>query len=122
MDTADILVQVIAHSRAVPERCGEMCERVDVGDVGKTIYVGQISADQVIVFHGRRRKRFSSADEAELAEVLTSLRDEGIPLLEVPHGWSPGAVFDSLRERGIVGSYVSVSWAGPGDPILRTDQ
>ena len=63
-----------------------------MGDVGAISYVGEISADQVIVFRGRRRKRFSFADEAELAEMLTSLRDEGIPFLEVDHGWPPGGV------------------------------
>jgi len=91
--------------------------------VGEISYVSEISADQVIVLHGRRRKKFSFTDEVELAEVLTSLRDEGIPFLEVDHGWPPGAVFASLRERGMVaGSYASVSWAGPEDPIVRTSR
>lgn len=85
-------------------------------------YVSEIRAEEVIVCRGRRRERQTFADERALAEVLTSLRDEGLPFLSVEHGWAPAAVFEALRERGLIGgSYASVSWDGPDAPRITTE-
>lgn len=67
-----------------------------------------------MVTRGRRRHRYGYDDDAELAGVLTSLRDEGLPFLNAGSGWPPGAVFADLRDRGLV--------HGPYNAIVGTDR
>lgn len=60
-----------------------------------------------------------SSDE-ELAQLLSALRDHGYALVNAPSGWPPGAVFEDLRERGLVsGDYEEIVWRGPNDPMRR---
>jgi hypothetical protein len=75
---------------------------------------------------GRREYRwwgrwvFPIADEAALARLLGSLRDLGLPFLGAGPGWHPGAVFEDLRDRGLVaGSYRKIYWTGPGEWHVR---
>ncbi len=94
-----------------------------MGKDEKIDFVVEVAAGHVVVARGRQRERFPFANETELAATLTSLRDEGLPFLEVDHGWPPGAVFASLRDRDLVaGRYVSVAWTGPNTPIVTSNR
>jgi hypothetical protein len=42
------------------------------------------------------------ADDVDLAMSLMALRDIGIPFGFAPAGWPPSAVFELLRDRGLV--------------------
>lgn len=58
---------------------------------------------------------FSGRDERALADLLMALRDLGLPFLGAGPGWHPGAIFEDLRDRGLVtGSYRMIYWTGPG--------
>jgi hypothetical protein len=53
-------------------------------------------------------------DDDALGRTLGRLRDIGFLFVDQPGGWPPAAVFDELRERGLVsGSFDSVSWINP---------
>lgn len=53
--------------------------------------------------------------DAELAALLVSLRDHGVALGGGPAGWPPGAVFERLRDLGLVsGPYTEIVFRGPG--------
>ena len=52
---------------------------------------------------------------AHLAHVLTALRELGLPFADAPHGWPPAAVFEHLREQGLVSGRIRrISWRRPG--------
>ena len=52
-------------------------------------------------------------DESK-AKMMGSLRDQGI-YFSYGHGWSPSAVFEYLRDQGLLsGKYQRISWTGPG--------
>lgn len=58
-------------------------------------------------------------DDADLAQKLCVLRDAGVAFLGGA-GWPPGAIFEDLRDRGLVdGLYTEVTWMGPDEPVLR---
>lgn len=102
-------------------------------------YVSSVQAKEVVVVcrthnlrrllrqtGGRReflrpsRWRVQYANENELASALTSLRDAGFAFSGAPAGWPPAAVFEHLRERGLVsGRFTEVVWRGPGKPEFR---
>ncbi len=51
------------------------------------------------------------ADDAAKADVLTTLRDMGVPFGHAPAGWPPSAVFEHFRDRGLVhGPYKQIFW------------
>lgn len=53
------------------------------------------------------------SSENKKAELLTKLRDLGIPFGGGPN-WSPGEQFEDLRDKGLVsGSYKEITWWGP---------
>ena len=50
-----------------------------------------------------------------LGRMFGALRDLGILFLGIDKGWSPGDVFEDLRERGLVnGEFEEIVWSGPG--------
>jgi hypothetical protein len=54
-------------------------------------------------------------DDASLGRFLGKLRDIGFLFVEAPGGWPPSAVFETLRERGLVqGEFRAVTWSRPG--------
>ena len=60
------------------------------------------------------------SDEA-LARLLTVLRDAGFALGHQAHGWPPSAIFEDLRDRGLVsGTFLAISWTGPGETVITT--
>jgi hypothetical protein len=63
---------------------------------------------------------FPAPDERALASVLGGLRDLGVVFLGIDKGWSPGDVFEDLRERGLVeGPFEEIVWQGPGLSQVR---
>lgn len=65
------------------------------------------------------RLTFAFSGERELAEVLTRLRDVGLPMMGGVHGWPPGERFRQLRDQGLVtGDFDEVVWLGPGRPQI----
>lgn len=54
-------------------------------------------------------------DDASLGHLLGKLRDMGFLFMDEPGGWPPSAVFDVLREKGLVhGKFRAVTWVRPG--------
>jgi hypothetical protein len=73
--------------------------------------------------HGATREpygvRFEHADRESMARTLSWLQSAAVPFLDEPAGWPPAAVFDLLREEGLVtGPIRRVSWLGPDDPVI----
>ena len=67
----------------------------------------------------RHRWAIRHAGERSLADTLAALRDTGLALVGGPAGWPPGAIFEHLREKGLVrGGYREIVWSGPGQPII----
>jgi len=63
---------------------------------------------------------FRAPDERALASLLGGLRDLGVVFLGVDKGWSPGDVFEDLRERGLLdGPFDEIVWFGPGRSEVR---
>lgn len=63
---------------------------------------------------------FEVEDDRGLAPLLAALRDLGIVFLGVDKGWSPGDIFEDLRERGLVkGPFEEIVWSGPGRSEVR---
>jgi hypothetical protein len=57
--------------------------------------------------------------DQQLAEILIALRDAGYPFLGEEHGWPPTAIFEDLRDKGLLsGPFREITWLGPGRPIL----
>lgn len=55
----------------------------------------------------------------ELAAVLSGLQALGFLFADQPHGWPPAAVFDQLRDEGLMkGKVKRVAWKGPDDPAV----
>jgi hypothetical protein len=82
--------------------------------------VEAVSSDKVTVLRRGRRQQMAFGNESELARILTSLRDEGLPFVQHSHGWEPGDVFADLRERGLVtGTYDAISWSRPGEAVTQ---
>ena len=53
--------------------------------------------------------------DAEMATLLSSLRDHGLAFGSALSGWPPAAVFENLRTRGLVsGPYLELLFSGPG--------
>jgi hypothetical protein len=68
----------------------------------------------------RRVWTLSYSSDEELGQLLSVLRDKGYALANAPGGWPPGAVFEDLRERGLVsGDYEEITWLGPNKPVQR---
>ena len=59
------------------------------------------------------------ASHTELADLLTRLQGLGLPFACEPKGWSPAAVFEQLRNEGLVqGKIRTIAWRGRGDAVL----
>jgi hypothetical protein len=85
--------------------------------------VSEVRASEVIVFRGGRRQRIVYNNDEQLAATLAGLRDEGLPFVDVGHGWPPAEVFAFLRERGLItGRYDAITWNGPGDCRVTSGQ
>jgi hypothetical protein len=55
----------------------------------------------------------------ELADTLQFLQRLGLLFADEPAGWPPAAVFQQFRDEGlVVGSISTVTWRGPGQPVL----
>ena len=68
-------------------------------------------------FLKRNRWQFRYSDESNLASILAALRDLGFAFMGGP-GWSPAAVFEDLREKGLLsGSYHEIVWVGPNKTV-----
>jgi hypothetical protein len=97
-------------------------------------YVGSIQANAVLIrgapaslesalspLHPLREKDdrsdylvISIPDWSVLPSLLTQFRDMGLPFGGETHGWPPAAVFEDLREKGLVsGQYVEIIFGGP---------
>jgi hypothetical protein len=62
------------------------------------------------------------ADDAGKADVLKALRDMGVPFGYAPAGWPPSAVFELLREQGLVrGPYKQIFFRGAGAYRITLD-
>ena len=62
-----------------------------------------------------------SSGDPELATLLSKLRDHGFVFAGGASGWPPAAVFEDLREKGLIrGSFQEVLWSGPGVYTVRT--
>src|SRR3990172_3408610 len=94
-----------------------------------TPFVSSIDGDTVVVacagrefrrrvagLGGRRelwsnRMRFPCRDEFALAGLLSRLRDAGAAFAGAVAGWPPAAVFQELRDKGLVhGPFVEIVW------------
>ena len=54
---------------------------------------------------------FSS--DHELAQTFSSLRDMGFAFGGSPSGWPPSAIFEDLRDKGLLeGKFIEVVWTG----------
>jgi hypothetical protein len=52
--------------------------------------------------------------------LLTWLQALDVPFLDSGPGWTPAAVFQSMRDEGLVeGSITGISWSKPGSFELR---
>ncbi|MCB0352743.1 MAG: hypothetical protein KDD64_04435 [Bdellovibrionales bacterium] len=62
--------------------------------------------------------------DAQLAPLLDALRQMGVAFLSVPHGWPPSAIFDLLREKGLlVGECTRVTFTENGPQVIsHSDQ
>ena len=59
-------------------------------------------------------------DRSELARLLTWLQALDVPFLDGGPGWTPAAVFQSMRQEGLVeGSIIGIFWSKPGSPEFR---
>jgi hypothetical protein len=59
--------------------------------------------------------------EAELARLLEKLRDSGVAFGYGSSGWPPSAIFEELRQRGLVaGPYAELAFVGSGKWTTRT--
>jgi hypothetical protein len=59
-------------------------------------------------------------DKSELATLLTWLQSIDVPFLDAGRGWTPAAIFQSMREEGLVsGSINGIFWSEPGISQLR---
>jgi hypothetical protein len=58
------------------------------------------------------------SDRAKAA-LFAKLRDSGVAFAG-GHGWSPSAVFEELRDRGLIaGSFREIVWRKPGTWSIR---
>jgi hypothetical protein len=59
-------------------------------------------------------------DRSELAALLTWLQSLDVPFLDAGPGWTPAAVFQSMREEGLVSGLINgIFWNGSGISELR---
>lgn len=83
------------------------------GNTGDLIAASKTRADGSVVI--------SFGSEADLARVLTLLRDQDVAFASATSGWSPADVFDDLRHRGLInGHYEAISFRGPANAVIRT--
>lgn len=60
------------------------------------------------------------ATRTQLADLLSTLRDQNIPLAGDHAGWPPAAVFEHFRDLGLVrGSYKELVFSKPGHFTIR---
>jgi len=60
-------------------------------------------------------------DPVSLMEALLALRDAGFAFAAAPHGWPPAAIFEQMRDDGLVdGPFLEITW-GTGGPEVRTN-
>lgn len=53
-----------------------------------------------------------------IASTMQKLQLLGFHFVDEPAGWPPAAIFQKLRDEGIVsGAVKTVSWTAPGKPI-----
>lgn len=63
---------------------------------------------------------FRPRSREDLAWVLTGLRDLGVALARVGHGWYPGDIFEQLRDEGLVtGAYQAIQFGGAGVQVTQ---
>lgn len=56
----------------------------------------------------------SYANDKELADLVSSLIDEGFAFVDEPAGWPPAAILQSLQEQGLLKrAFTSVTWSSP---------
>ena len=56
--------------------------------------------------------------EKELAIIFSKLRDIGFTFSGGEAGWPPAAIFEELRDRGLLqGKFVEIMWMGKGKII-----
>ena len=61
----------------------------------------------------------STPSKELLASTMQKLQSLGFYFADQPTGWPPAAVFQQLRDEGMVSGVVNnVSWAGPGKQIF----
>ena len=59
--------------------------------------------------------KFHARNRQELATMLSGLRDMGVALMWIGHGWYAGDVFELLREEGLVeGPYRAINFGAQG--------
>lgn len=57
--------------------------------------------------------RYSS--DQELADLVSSLIDEGFFFVDEPAGWPPAAIAQLLQEKGLLNrEFTAVTWQSPG--------
>lgn len=64
---------------------------------------------------------FGFRDKNSLVSLLVALRDLGFGFVGGPAGWLPAAVFEELRDGGLLtGAYEEIVWLGPGKTQTST--
>jgi len=67
----------------------------------------------------RAKLTFTYKSNDQLAEILAGLRDLSFCFVGGGSGWPPAAVFENLREKGlVVGKFLEVVWASENNPII----
>ncbi|MDK2123013.1 hypothetical protein [Parachitinimonas caeni] len=57
-----------------------------------------------------------------LAFILRKLQTLGLLFADAPAGWPPAAVFEHLRDEGLLqGRIKTVTWRQPNQPVLGLD-
>jgi hypothetical protein len=92
-------------------------ESVQVVYSSPAVQKALVSAGAIHV-EGRVELKFKS--KQQLASALQTLQQLGILFVDEPAGWPPAAVFQQLREEGLVfGTIGAISWRAPDAPVVR---
>ena len=68
----------------------------------------------------RSRFELDAESKEALARSLESLRDEGFLFAAGSSGWPPSAVFEHLRDEGLVKGTISiVTWKSKNNPVVE---
>ena len=106
MRGTDVNVVESVQGGVVLVRCAERALAIGLVTEG-----GEPAGDDVM---------FRCPDRASLAAAFRMLQRHDVPFADAPHGWPPAAIFDELRDAGLVEGTISrVSWHGPGRPVMR---